>query len=160
MRKLLQYISLASVCVLLWGCPYESQYPIDNKPSIKTDSRLLGKWGPADGRMGDSCIITQADDYRYYITIYSPSIKGNTGGYAWLSKVGTSTYLNLKEENDMAQMRFIILDSVSDNSFSYRTISDINRKKALSSDDLRKWIETNQKNNSFFEKGDNMIRLK
>ena len=46
--RILLFISILAGGIILTGCPYESDYPIDN-PSIKIDIGWLGKWESADG---------------------------------------------------------------------------------------------------------------
>lgn len=43
MKSLLPFL-LVFCCLFLWGCPYESSYPIDKEVQQAIDENLLGKW--------------------------------------------------------------------------------------------------------------------
>ncbi len=44
MKRLLQAFLLFSLCIGLWGCPWESPYALDLEPQHPVDEQLLGKW--------------------------------------------------------------------------------------------------------------------
>lgn len=44
MKGFLHTILFCSLCILLWGCPYDSPYGIDAVPQQYIDEALLGKW--------------------------------------------------------------------------------------------------------------------
>jgi hypothetical protein len=146
---------------MLWGCPYEAPFPID-QPIVKMDTHLLGKWKPQhNAKGGDSIIITQKDAYKYMVSLYSSDHKGDDQGVAWLSKVNGVLFLNLEShEGSKVKYTFIALDKLSANSFSYRTISDEQKKTFKNSEELKNWIKADMNSKSFYEKGDVMMRFK
>ncbi len=44
MKSLLHTAVSFLLCIILWGCPYESFYSIDTQPKEYIDESLLGKW--------------------------------------------------------------------------------------------------------------------
>lgn len=44
MKKLFYTAVSYLLCIILWGCPYESFYAIDNAPQQYIDESLVGKW--------------------------------------------------------------------------------------------------------------------
>ncbi len=44
MKSLLHPALLVLLCIVLWGCPYDSAYSIDEEPQQPLDESLLGKW--------------------------------------------------------------------------------------------------------------------
>ncbi len=44
MKNLLYTTLTFSLCIILWGCPYESFYAIDKEPQQYIDEGLVGKW--------------------------------------------------------------------------------------------------------------------
>jgi len=44
MKSLLRQALLILPCIILWGCPYDSPYSIDEEPQQPMDEALLGKW--------------------------------------------------------------------------------------------------------------------
>jgi hypothetical protein len=51
--NLLSTTLLLFLCILLWGCPYESPYAIDTAPQQPIDESLLGKWAASIPRPSD-----------------------------------------------------------------------------------------------------------
>mgnify|MGYP000547691055 CR=1 FL=1 len=44
MKQILQLLLLFTTSLLLWGCPYESPYGIDETAQENIDEDLLGSW--------------------------------------------------------------------------------------------------------------------
>ena len=55
--NLLTTTLLLSLCIILWGCPYESPYAIDREAQQLIDESLLGKW---------AALIPRPSDDRHY----------------------------------------------------------------------------------------------
>ncbi len=51
--NLLTTTILLSLCLILWGCPYESPYAIDTEAQQPIDESLLGKWAAMVHRPSD-----------------------------------------------------------------------------------------------------------
>lgn len=99
-------------CIILWGCPYESHYPIDKESQQPIDENLLGKWAAMVNRPaydGDhreepvKIIFEKRTDTEYDIAITGyledlnrrRLIKEDTiKGTAYLSIVDSKQFLN------------------------------------------------------------------
>ncbi len=113
MKTLRCTVLLFSLCILLWGCPYESPYGIDPEPQQYIDEELLGKWAAYVPRPTyeseyaesavkiifdkksdmeyDVAITGYIDELKKYRVIENDSIKG-TG---FISIVDTREFLNV-----------------------------------------------------------------
>ena len=100
-KKLQLIVPLFALAILLGGCPYASQVPID-KPSVKVSETLLGKWEPKDEN-GDKVTVTKKDAYTYNFEKKSSS-SGNTTNYeGFISKIGEDQFLNITELGGLSQ---------------------------------------------------------
>ncbi|MEN9570366.1 MAG: hypothetical protein RL172_1597 [Bacteroidota bacterium] len=72
------HLPLLLICVVLYGCPYESYYSIDKEPLQPVDENLLGKWATMVNRPayeGDhreeaiKIILEKRSDMEYDISI-------------------------------------------------------------------------------------------
>jgi hypothetical protein len=110
--KPLNILLLFAVLVFLYGCPYESPYPIDNGPQQDIDETLLGKWAAVAPRPSDDkhyreeavkiifekktameydiSITGYIDELKPYRVVANDSIKGT----AFLSAIGSRLFLN------------------------------------------------------------------
>jgi len=104
---------LCCLCILLWGCPYESPYAIDIAAQQPIDEYLLGKWAamiPRPSPEGQSreeavkIIFQKRTDMEYDVAItgYLDDLKrrhlisGDTiKGTAFLSLIDNRQFLNI-----------------------------------------------------------------
>ncbi len=112
MKPVLHFSLLIFIAIFLWGCPYESSYPIDKEPMQNIDEDLLGKWAafaarPAnDGEtkeMPVKIIFSKRNEMEYdiFITGYIEElrrykvIKDDTiRGTAFISTIANKEFLN------------------------------------------------------------------
>jgi hypothetical protein len=110
--KLHHILLLPFLCILLWGCPYESPYAIDNEAQQPIDESLLGKWAAFVPRPSDDrhyreepvkIIIEKRTDMEYDVAITgyidelrrSNIITNDTiKGTAFLSVIDNRQFLN------------------------------------------------------------------
>ena len=113
MKKLLQAVSLFSLCMVLWGCPYESPYALDLEPQQPIDENLLGKWATMVKRPSYEGQTLEAPvkiifepksetEYRVLITGYIHELKplgvveaDTIRGSAYLSQLDNRRFLNI-----------------------------------------------------------------
>jgi hypothetical protein len=110
--NLLTKTLLLFLCIILWGCPYESPYAIDTEAQITIDESLLGKWAafvprPSDDRHYreepvkiifekrtemeyDVAITGYIDELRRSRIVTNDTIKGT----AFLSVIDNRQFLN------------------------------------------------------------------
>ena len=75
MQKVKWILPLVVLAVMLGGCPYSSEFPID-QPTVKIDEKLLGKWEPKS--TSDYIYdVTKGEANTYIITKKNKSYKIN-----------------------------------------------------------------------------------
>ncbi len=112
MKNLLYTALSFLLCIVLWGCPYESFYAIDTQPQQYVDESLVGKWAAFVTRPSyeneyiespvkiifekkndmeyDVAITGYIDDLKKYKVIENDTIKGT----AFISIVDGRQFLN------------------------------------------------------------------
>jgi hypothetical protein len=153
MKTLTQAIILFSMCVLFSGCPYESEVPID-KPSVKINSKLLGKWDDINNH-GDKYEVSIKDEFTYSIEHTSQKNKESEKYLAYASIVNGTTFLNLwkiypdnaSHSYSLFKMNMKTVDTV--------TVTEVTEnidEKFASSEELKKFITSNMKISYFYGK--------
>jgi hypothetical protein len=112
MKSLLHTAFFFLLCVVLWGCPYESPFGIDKEPQQNIDEDLVGKWAafvPRPSYENDykeapvKIIFTKNTDMEYNVAItgYIDELKNfrviendTIKGTAYLSLVDSRFFLN------------------------------------------------------------------
>jgi hypothetical protein len=112
MRKIIPLLFLPLVCIVLWGCPYDSPYGIDAAAQENIDESLLGSWAtfvskPAyDQQHAEDpvkIIFSKNTDQEYYIAItgyidelkpYHVITNDTIKGTAFISTVSSRQFLN------------------------------------------------------------------
>lgn len=112
MKPIILMLLLFTCAVFLWGCPYESSYPIDREPQQPIDETLLGKWAAFVERPStngetkeapvkiifskrneqeyDIAITGYIEEMRRYRVIKDDSIRAT----AFISTIGNRSFLN------------------------------------------------------------------
>lgn len=112
MKSLLQTALFFLLCVILWGCPYESPFGIDKEEQQNIDEALLGKWAAFVSRPSnedeykesavkvifdrktdmeyDVSITGYIDELKKFRVIENDTIKGT----AYLSVIDSRLFLN------------------------------------------------------------------
>ena len=161
MKKLLQYSLVVFICMVLWGCPYESSIALD-EPTVKLDAQLLGKWcSVSDKKCTDMATISMLDDYRYKIETGSIKTKNYETYVAWISIIDGYTYLNLQNNiNNQVKYNFLLVTELTRNRLIYKTIKEADKTPFANSAELRRWVSDNSMNIGFYEDGDTLLRCK
>ena len=110
--NLLTTTILLSLCLILWGCPYESPYAIDTEAQQPIDESLLGKWAAMVHRPSDDrhykeepikIIFEKRTDMEYDVAItgYMEELRrtrlisnDTIRGIAFLSVIDNRQFLN------------------------------------------------------------------
>ena len=112
MKSFLHPALLVLLCIVLWGCPYDSAYSIDEAPQQPIDEELIGKWASFVQRPSYQNEYTEApvkimfekstdmeygvtitgyiDDLKRYRVCENDTIKGT----AFLSLINNRPFLN------------------------------------------------------------------
>jgi hypothetical protein len=94
MKNLKWILPLFILTIMLTGCPYGSELPID-KPSVKINTALLGKWEPKSSS-DEFYKVAKMDEFNYKIEKGGKDVKDKTIYTAHLSDVDGTTFLNIQ----------------------------------------------------------------
>jgi hypothetical protein len=162
MKKIYLGLLALGCCVLFMGCPYHASVAIDT-PSVKINDRLIGKW---QQRSSDDVtyIVTKKDDYTY--SILEKEKKPTEGSEpktynAFISMVGGTQFLNLFEpsDNDKTYYYYKLATDDETGGFSLYPVTEYITESFTSSDDLKKFIQTNMNLSFFYGTKDDYIKV-
>ena len=156
MKQILQLLLLLSTSLLLWGCPYESPYGIDETAQENIDEDLLGSWATyatKPSNEGDNkadpikVIFSKNTDLEYNIAItgylnelkpYRVITNDTIKGSAYISTVAGKPFLNVFVKGRM----YIAEIRREKNDLSILCLSEhFTVKYIMNSAELRKAIE-------------------
>ena len=100
-KRIKWILPLLCLAIMLGGCPYGSDVPIDNA-TVKIDPKLLGKW-ETKSSSEKYYVVTKKDDYHY--AIEKKDAKGGDSDFyvAHFNILGSDRFLNIKEAADDAK---------------------------------------------------------
>jgi len=145
--------TLAAV-VLLWGCPYRSDVPLDS-PSA-SDPRLLGQWREETSPTTAVYTVAAEGATGYRITVKSEE---NTVYKAFLTPLGDKTYVNLQEGSNLGSYSLFRLEIADDGaSFTLDPVTENITEQFKDSAALRAFVAKYQDLSFFFEKPTRYVR--
>lgn len=148
MKKLLQSGVLAVCCLMLYGCPYESDVPI-SQPSVPVNENLLGQW-VSEAESYNEYFVSKVD--RMHYKVLQRSITGHTAHYkAHLSEIRGVTFLNLYSDSTNTYYLYRINLNTSEDKFSILAVSNKVGEQFNSSPSLYKFVEKNMNLRSFYD---------
>ena len=159
MKNPLLYI-LIPAGFLLVACPYETAVPI-SKPEVNTNHTLSGTWqDPLDTTTNYK--VTEKDKF-YYKIVETHNDGSEPKHYqAYPSTVNGSTFLNLWEDRPGENPSYLLykLEIRNANSVLLIEVTENIDEQFSSSDQLKKFIESNMNNSYFFSKSETeMVRI-
>lgn len=151
MRRLMQTGALALCCLMLYGCPYESQVPID-KPRIPVDERMLGAW-LSDDQSYNRYTVSRASEYEY--KVLQRATTGNTSRYkAHLTDVRGATFMNLYSDSTGTYYLYRVRINPDGSRMTLMPVTESLPGQFVSSEDLRSYIESHMNLKSFYKEED------
>jgi Zn-finger nucleic acid-binding protein len=153
MKKLLRFTFLILSCVVVGGCPYETDVPID-APSVIVDPNLLGTWID-NGNVNEIYTVSRQDDYTYQIVATQEDEKETETYTAHASIVNKTTFLNIKKTRPEPMTNSYILYKIElrgDQEVILTEITENIDEKFSSSQELKKFISKNMNNSYFYGK--------
>lgn len=147
---------LAALSITLMGCPYESNVPVDEVSKATMDNRLLGRF--TEKSKEDYVYEINADGNRYRI------VKKNTKStdeptvyYAFLSKLGANSYINVSEEGSNEPRYYIYKINISGNGvIKLKGVTDNVSETFSSSAEFRAFIAKYENLSFFFDKDEEL----
>ena len=157
MSKLVKLLSFILVAILA-GCD-GAKYPIDDPAVIKTDDRLLGKWGEKKHGHEYYC-ISKTDDYHYFIAMLSKKKDMVDSQTAFLSVIDSARFLNIRSENDehVPSYMFLRIIDLNAKKITVAGIKDTTLKSMNSPAEIRTYITRHLNVPAFY--GDTTILYK
>ena len=163
MKKSSYALFSLALALLLMGCPYHADVPIDSATSTPIDTKLLGKW---QTRSSDETtyIVTKLDDNTYSILEKEkkPAEGSEPKKYnAFLSSVGGTKFLNLFETGTDSKSYYFYKIEMNDETggFSLYPVTDYITETFTASEDLKKFVQTNMGLSFFYAAKDEYIKV-
>lgn len=151
MRNLFAVLIVA-VSFTLFSCN-ESRYPIDEKPEVKNDARLLGTWKITGKKDRAIYVLTSQTDNTYKITISEKNSQPEQYT-AHLSSVKNNMFLNVEgkdeEGNKYVLLRILDINSKNDRA-RITSIADTTMHSLKSSKEVRALITAHLNDPKFYE---------
>ena len=137
---------------MVLGC-VASKYPIDSVPKLKIDSRLIGDWKIKDSDTNERFSLSRASDNEYLIMYKDSKFETQQPFYGYLSEVNKALFLNGYRGEDTT-MGYLLLKIININAdateITATNVIDTTLKYARSSQVIRKRVEKNLNNRSFY----------
>jgi hypothetical protein len=153
MNKLKWILPLFVLAIMLSGCPYGCELPID-KPSVKINPALLGKWEPKS-TSDETYTVTKTDEYTYQIDKAGKDPANKATYIAYLSDVDGTTFLNLKDPGNSGEKKFYFYKVELNGSNSKVTLTPVTeniKETFTSSEDLKAFFKRYKSLSFFFSK--------
>ena len=143
---------LALLLLTQVGCTI-AKYPIDEKPVVRIDSSLLGKWKTTDKK--DVYTMTRKSDYEYMLSVKEHGKRHPERIPAFLSVINNERFLNFAQiENDTLRgysfARVLTVDPAHDK-ITCILVEDTMLEKMNSSSEVRNYILKNMNRPSFYK---------
>lgn len=146
------YIAILFLLVSLTSCT-TALHPIDEKPLVKIDSCLLGKWKTKD--KPDIFTVVKKDDYQYFLIIKESKKKELQRVPMYLSLVNNTRFLNMMdiEADSVKGYNFLRLINISKgcDRITCAMVTDTMIEKMNSSSEIRSYITKNMNKPSFYK---------
>jgi hypothetical protein len=105
-RRSRLFLLAASAALLLAGCPYGSEFPLDSPQQAIRDDALLGAWKPAAGSEEDF-LLTFRSEGEAALSLLAESPGEEPASYpAFVSELGGRRFLNLRDTEDSGRWYF------------------------------------------------------
>ena len=148
--------------MVLSGCPYGADVPIDGQPSIPVDKNVLGKW--ENKSVSDYVYYfraASANEYR--ISKISTSTGDSTVYFAFESNVDNVRFVNIYEDNDYGSKTYYLYKMTvqGDSKITMEEVTDNIDEKFDTSADLRAYLSKHDHLSFMYNKDpDEYIRVK
>lgn len=144
--KLTKVLLMLLVCsVVFMGCPYSAEVALDENPSVKIDTRLVGKYT----KSSLTYTVSKSSDYLYKIVEINED-GGETNYMGFLSKIGDASFLNIYEEDATSPQYYLYKVEINeDGSVTLDPVTTNIKETFKTSAELRSFV-AKYKDLSFF----------
>ncbi len=159
----MQLFAMAVCCLLLMGCPYETEVPI-SEPSVKFPADLLGKW---ESKSSGDEIMTIKTKTDYIVSISKtkkePKEDDKSEEYeAYLSEVDAVKFLNISEVGEQGSgAKFYLYKievSANNSRITLNAVTENIDEQFSNSAELKAFIQKNMHLSFFYEKEDEIYQ--
>jgi hypothetical protein len=158
MNKLKWILPLLVLTVMLGGCPYGSEIPLDTTGK-KINPALLGTWEPKTSS-DDKYKITKEDDFTYKIVKTSKNSKEPSTYKGYLTDLDGDTFLNLWEENGSSEKTYYFYKLELNSSSTKATLSSVTEnitEKFTTGEEMRAFFKKYKNLSFFFDKNQDVF---
>ncbi|MCD6069337.1 MAG: hypothetical protein K0S33_4163 [Bacteroidetes bacterium] len=153
-KYFLQFGVLITLMLVLTACPYSSENPMDAKPSVKLDDKLLGQW-ESKSSTDYLYTVSKADDNTYKIEKKSNSSGDVTTYKGFLSTIDATRFMNIYEEtsSETKTYYFYKVDiSTSGGKITFSPVTENITEKFTNSEELKAFFKKHMGLSFFFDK--------
>lgn len=144
MKSLKWILPMVIIAVMLGGCPYKSDIPMD-ATGKKINPAIIGVWEPRANSNGDKYTITKDNETTYKIVKTSKNSTNPNIYKAYIVDLDGDQFLNVQEQGEMADKGY----------FFYKiTLNSAADKVTLSSvtENITEKFSTGEEMKAFFKK--------
>ena len=123
MKRLKYILPIIIIAVMLGGCPYKSDIPLDTTGK-KINPAFLGTWEPKSSE-NEKYKVTKSNDFTYRIVKTSKSSKDSSVYLGYVVDVDGDAFLNLQEQGEMADKGYYFYKVSVNESGSKVTLSSV-----------------------------------
>ena len=159
--RILSFLALVTGMIVLTGCPYSSEVPID-QASIVPASTLLGKWKTSETTK--SFYEVKIKD-KFYFDIDYNEWNSDTKAFehkyynGFLSNIDKVQFLNIWNINEITTIYLYKITHPNESKVVLNPISEYVTEKFSNSAELKAFIKKNMNLSFFFESDDKYIKV-
>jgi predicted small lipoprotein YifL len=164
MKKLISFSMMLAMLFVLTACPYSADFPLD-APNDKINTDYLGTWVEEGGFENPPFyVITKLSDktYQFEKNEYNSSDKKytQTKYTGHFTKMGTISFLNLKDANDNKYYFHKVELSPDKKQFTIYEVTDNIDEKFNSAAELRAFVDKYKDLSFFYNKDEKKYKKK
>lgn len=155
-QKVVSTIGLIAIVVLLAGCPFSSNVPID-EGTVKISPELVGEWiSPADKESANPTYFVITKDDKFHATARKMEYSSSDSSYSetiyhlTFSDVNGETFMNAMEEEGTTYSLFKFKFDEKTGEASTSEVTDYIKETFSTSAELKDFIARNKSNSYFF----------
>ncbi len=155
-QKVVSTIGLVAIVVLLAGCPFSSNVPID-EGTVKISPELVGEWiSPADKESANPTYFVITKDDKFHATARKMEYSSSDSSYSetiyhlTFSDVNGETFMNAMEEEGTTYSLFKFKFDEKTGEASTSEVTDYIKETFSTSAELKDFIARNKSNSYFF----------
>lgn len=152
MNKLKWIFPLIVICILLTGCPYVSDIPLD-KPTSKINTALLGNWKGADSS-DERYAVTRFDDYTYAIVKTGKNWNEAKNFRAYVCYLDGDNFINVWENSktDISYYIYKIEINKTNNKITLAPVTENITEKFKNQEEMKTFFKKYKGLSFFYEK--------